>query len=72
MEESSGYDIISKTFTEREKCGLQQIQAFRLPMVAVPLRRHSGYRDLFAARSLPLFSCLPTKLAYDIPAKYSN
>nr|WPO56521.1 ionotropic receptor [Leucinodes orbonalis] len=50
VEESSGYDIISKTFTEREKCGLKQIQAFKLPMVAVPIRRHSGYRELFATR----------------------
>lgn len=50
MEEPSGYDIISKTFTEHEKCGLQQVQAFRLPMVAVPVRRHSGYKELFATR----------------------
>uniref|UniRef100_A0A0K8TVJ1 Ionotropic Receptor n=1 Tax=Epiphyas postvittana TaxID=65032 RepID=A0A0K8TVJ1_EPIPO len=50
VEEPSGYDIISKTFTEREKCGLQQIQAFKLPMVAVPVRRHSGYKELFATR----------------------
>ncbi|XP_073949074.1 ionotropic receptor 75a-like [Choristoneura fumiferana] len=50
VEEPSGYDIISKTFTEHEKCGLQQIQAFKLPMVAVPIRRHSGYKELFATR----------------------
>ncbi|XP_028169804.1 ionotropic receptor 75a-like isoform X1 [Ostrinia furnacalis] len=50
VEESSGYDIISKTFTESEKCGLKLIQAFKLPMVAVPIRKHSGYRELFAVR----------------------
>ncbi|KAL4715367.1 hypothetical protein ACJJTC_015138 [Scirpophaga incertulas] len=50
VEESSGYEIISKTYTEREKCGLQQIKAFTLPMVAIPLRRHSGYRELFSVR----------------------
>ncbi|CAH2075857.1 unnamed protein product, partial [Iphiclides podalirius] len=50
VEQSSGYDIISKTFTEPEKCGLKEIQAFKLPMVAVPIRRHSGYRDLLASR----------------------
>ncbi|XP_063532719.1 glutamate receptor ionotropic, kainate glr-3-like isoform X1 [Cydia strobilella] len=50
VEEPSGYDIISKTFTEREKCGLKQIQAFKLPMVAVPIRKHSGYKELFATR----------------------
>ncbi|KAL0880559.1 hypothetical protein ABMA27_001790 [Loxostege sticticalis] len=50
VEESSGYDVISKTFTEQEKCGLKQIQAFKLPMVAVPILKHSGYRELFAAR----------------------
>ncbi|CAG4961717.1 unnamed protein product [Parnassius apollo] len=50
VEQGSGYDIISKTFTEHEKCGLKEIQAFKLPMVAVPIRRHSGYRDLLASR----------------------
>nr|AXF48863.1 ionotropic receptor IR32 [Lobesia botrana] len=50
VEEPSGYDIISKTFTEREKCGLKQIPAFKLPMVAVPVRRNSGYKELFATR----------------------
>lgn len=54
VEESSGYDVISRTFTEREKCGLKQIQAFTLPMVAVPIRKHSGYRDLLAARSMTI------------------
>lgn len=51
VEESSGYDIISKTFTEHEKCGLKQIQAFKMPMVAIPLQKLSGYRELFATRS---------------------
>ncbi|CAK1601443.1 unnamed protein product [Parnassius mnemosyne] len=50
VEQGAGYDIISKTFTEHEKCGLKEIQAFKLPMVAVPIRRHSGYRDLLASR----------------------
>lgn len=50
VEESSAYDIISKTYTEREKCGLKEIKAFTLPMVAVPVRKHSGYRDLLGAR----------------------
>lgn len=50
VEQSPGYDIISKTFEEHEKCGLQEIQAFSLPMVAVPIRKHSGYKELFASR----------------------
>ncbi|XP_041987543.1 ionotropic receptor 75a-like [Aricia agestis] len=50
VEQSSAYDIISQTYTEREKCGLKEIKAFTLPMVAVPVRKHSGYRDLFGAR----------------------
>nr|XP_026501542.1 glutamate receptor ionotropic, kainate 4-like [Vanessa tameamea] len=50
VEQSSGYDIIGKTYTEREKCGLKEIKAFTLPMVAVPVRKHSGYRDLLGAR----------------------
>lgn len=50
VEASSGYDIISKTFLEEEKCGLKEIEAFKLPMVAVPIKKHSGYRDLVATR----------------------
>nr|QZH55080.1 ionotropic receptor 75d [Achelura yunnanensis] len=50
VEESAGYDIISKTFTEPEKCDLKEIEAYKLPMVAVPLLKHSGYRELFASR----------------------
>ncbi|XP_032515501.2 glutamate receptor ionotropic, kainate glr-3-like isoform X2 [Danaus plexippus] len=50
VEQSSAYDIISKTYTEREKCDLKEIKAFTLPMVAVPVRKHSGYKDLLGAR----------------------
>ncbi|XP_037298268.1 glutamate receptor ionotropic, delta-2 [Manduca sexta] len=50
VEQGSGYDIISKTFTEHEKCGLKEIQAFKLPMVAVPIVKHCGYRELIASR----------------------
>lgn len=56
VEESSGYDVVSRTYTEREKCDLMQIQAFKLPMVAVPIRKHSGYRELLAARSMTMSS----------------
>lgn len=56
VEQSSGYEVISQTFTEAEKCGLKEIQAFRLPMVAIPLAKHSGYRELFATRSFPFNS----------------
>ncbi|KAJ8721746.1 hypothetical protein PYW07_002521 [Mythimna separata] len=48
VEQSAGYDIIKQTFTEREKCSLKEIEAFKLPLVAVPMRKHSGYRELFA------------------------
>uniref|UniRef100_A0A2A4JEM6 Uncharacterized protein n=1 Tax=Heliothis virescens TaxID=7102 RepID=A0A2A4JEM6_HELVI len=50
VESSSGYDIIKQTFTEREKCSLKEIEAFKLPLVAVPMRKNSGYRELFATR----------------------
>ncbi|CAH0581069.1 unnamed protein product [Chrysodeixis includens] len=50
VERASGYDIITKTFTEREKCSLKEIEAFKLPHVAIPMRKHSGYRELFATR----------------------
>ncbi|KAH9642098.1 hypothetical protein HF086_007218 [Spodoptera exigua] len=50
VEKSSGYDIIKQTFTEREKCSLSEIEAFKPPLVAVPMKKHSGYRELFATR----------------------
>ncbi|CAB3224062.1 unnamed protein product [Arctia plantaginis] len=50
VERSSGYDVIMKTFTEHEKCSLDEIEAFKMPMVAIPMRRFSGYRELFAVR----------------------
>ncbi|XP_049868117.1 ionotropic receptor 75a-like [Pectinophora gossypiella] len=50
VEESAGYDVVIRTFTEREKCALQEVPAFTLPMVAVPIRKLSGYRELLAAR----------------------
>lgn len=50
VEKSSGYDIIKQTFTEREKCSLSEIEAFKPPLVAVPMKKHSGYRELFASR----------------------
>nr|ARO70544.1 antennal ionotropic receptor 75d-2 [Dendrolimus punctatus] len=50
VEQSSGYDVISKTFEEHEKCGLKEIEAFSLPMVAIPIKKHSGYRELLASR----------------------
>lgn len=62
VEESSGYDVISRTYTEREKCNLKQIQAFTLPMVAVPILKHSGYRELLGARSAPTGSIFSNML----------
>ncbi|KAJ0175380.1 hypothetical protein K1T71_008539 [Dendrolimus kikuchii] len=53
VEQSSGYDVISKTFEEHEKCGLKEIEAFSLPMVAIPIRKHSGYKELFASMTSP-------------------
>ncbi|XP_075974129.1 ionotropic receptor 75a-like [Anticarsia gemmatalis] len=50
VERSAGYDVITKTFTEREKCALDEIEAFKMPMVCIPMRRYSGYRELFAVR----------------------
>nr|AXY83433.1 putative ionotropic receptor 2 [Conopomorpha sinensis] len=50
VEQAAGYDVITKTFTEQEKCMLTEIEAFRLPTVAVPIKKNSGFRDIFGTR----------------------
>ncbi|XP_037969861.2 uncharacterized protein LOC105392961 [Plutella xylostella] len=50
VEVSSGYDIISKTFTESEKCGLNYIDPFRLQTLGIPIKKHSGLKEIFSTR----------------------
>lgn len=50
MEVALGYQLISDTFTEKEKCGLSEMQLFPIPILALPLVKHSGYRDIIAQK----------------------
>lgn len=69
VELTAGADMISKTFTEREKCGLNFIDPMRLKAVGIPIKRNSGYKELMATRFVPpddslLTSHLTYNLAY--------
>ncbi|XP_073837480.1 ionotropic receptor 75d [Musca autumnalis] len=47
VELQAGYQIISDTFSEPEKCGLMELEPFQLPMIAVPTRKNFPYKELF-------------------------
>ncbi|XP_011295612.3 uncharacterized protein LOC101892589 isoform X1 [Musca domestica] len=47
VELQAGYQIISNTFSEPEKCGLKELEPFQLPMLAVPTRKNFPYKELF-------------------------
>nr|QKN21059.1 ionotropic receptor [Bactrocera correcta] len=47
VELQAGYQIISNTFSEPEKCGLKELEPFQLPMIAVPTRKNFPYKELF-------------------------
>ncbi|XP_054261628.1 glutamate receptor ionotropic, kainate glr-3-like [Macrosteles quadrilineatus] len=50
VETNLGYKMISETFLETEKCALSELQLFPMPMLAIPLTKRSGYRELFAQK----------------------
>ncbi|KAL9905878.1 ionotropic receptor 75d [Glossina fuscipes fuscipes] len=47
VELQAGYQIISDTFNEPEKCGLKELEAFQLPIIAIPTRKNFPYKELF-------------------------
>ncbi|XP_037955181.1 glutamate receptor ionotropic, kainate 1 [Teleopsis dalmanni] len=47
VELQAGYQIISDTFSEPEKCGLKELEPFQLPMIAIPTRKNFPYKELF-------------------------
>lgn len=47
VELQAGYQIISDTFSEPEKCGLKALEPFQLPMIAIPTRKNFPYKELF-------------------------
>lgn len=50
VEAHAAYQVISDTFTEREKCGLKELPAFILPRCTVPVKKNSRYREMIGQR----------------------
>ncbi|XP_014271321.3 ionotropic receptor 75a [Halyomorpha halys] len=50
VETSIAYNIMSKTYTSQEKCGLSELHVYTYPRFSIPVIKDSGYRDLFASR----------------------
>eukprot|EP00102_Acyrthosiphon_pisum_P025866 XP_016663076.1 PREDICTED: glutamate receptor ionotropic, delta-1-like [Acyrthosiphon pisum] len=47
VEVMSAYKIISKEWREEEKCGLGEIQLFKIPLLSIALVKKSGHKDIF-------------------------
>lgn len=47
---TSAYTVISNTFEEHEKCGLQEIRFMPKARIAIPVQKESPYREIFAIR----------------------
>lgn len=43
----SAYKIIGKEWKEEEKCGLAEIQLFKIPLLSIALVKKSGHKDIF-------------------------
>lgn len=50
VEAHAAYQVISDTFTEREKCGLKELPAFILPRCTIPMKKNSRYREMIGQR----------------------
>lgn len=46
-----GYKIISDTFLENEKCVIDEMRLFLLPMTSIPVIKKSGYREIFTVKN---------------------
>lgn len=46
VEVVSAYKIISRLWKEEEKCGLSEIQLFKLPILSIAVTKKSGYKDI--------------------------
>lgn len=55
VEEQAGYQIISDTFNEPEKCGLMELEPFQLPMASIPVKKGFSYRELFRQRWVDVY-----------------
>lgn len=43
----SAYKIIGQEWREAEKCGLSEIQLFKIPLLAIAVVKKSGHKDIF-------------------------
>lgn len=48
----SAYKLISRLWREEEKCGFSEIPLFKLPILALPVIKKSGYKDIFKQKSV--------------------
>ncbi|CAH1738068.1 unnamed protein product [Aphis gossypii] len=46
IEVVSAYKLISQLWREEEKCGISEIQLFKLPILALAVVKRSGYKDI--------------------------
>lgn len=53
VDSPSAYKAISKTFTESEKCSIDELQMIILPRSTILVERNSGYKELVTQRYLP-------------------
>lgn len=47
VEMMAAYRVIGKEWREEEKCGLSEIELFKMPLLSVALVKKSGHKDIF-------------------------
>lgn len=50
IELPEAYQVISRTYTESEKCSLNELNVFRLPMNTITVKKNSGFKELIKQR----------------------
>nr|CAD7423048.1 unnamed protein product [Timema monikensis] len=50
VDKALAYKLISDTFTERDKCGLMEVELFPLPLMSLATVRGSPYKEFIAQR----------------------
>lgn len=50
IEAQTGYQLISDTFDEHEKCQLKELELFKIPMTGIPTRKNFPYEEIFRQR----------------------
>lgn len=50
VETKAAYKAVARTFSESEKCSLDELELVQLPMTTITLERNSPYKELFRQR----------------------